>query len=332
MVRKKALAKEALLRGADMKIIRQIEGLGTRMDNLKKLAERRAQRQPLSTTGTSAQTLAPITDEVFDEDQVTEEIINPGPNTRSQQVEPEREKTPPPHQVLEQPEDNLQPPASPAELGTGEIQSPSMTASVERIIRSFKAARSAADRGEKVSMRDEVVEQIIASIRTVGATIGVNPSETNQREKLNQLTKVGKDNSDKLDNHTSQLSTLEAKINSIQASIMKISDNLNQTETAVSKIQETQSNTQGRVSQLEQKVYLIDSNIKAYIGRKLAPIKEKVSNLRVESSPGHGTELTPLLQTKIKSTVEKYCSEAGLTEIRQELRELKDQNTIEERT
>ena len=77
MVRKKALAKEALLRGADMKTIRQIEGLGTRMDNLRKLAERRAQRKPSSTTGTSALPLVLTTDEVFDEGQVREEIIIP---------------------------------------------------------------------------------------------------------------------------------------------------------------------------------------------------------------------------------------------------------------
>jgi len=96
MVRKKTLAKEALLRGADMKIIRQIEGLGTRMDNLKKLAERRAQRKTASITGTSAQTFAPITDEVFDEDQVTEDIITPTTNTHAQQAEPEKEKNPPP--------------------------------------------------------------------------------------------------------------------------------------------------------------------------------------------------------------------------------------------
>ncbi len=96
MVRKKTLAKEALLRGADMKIIRQIEGLGTRMDNLKKLAERRAQRKNAALTGTSAQTFASITDEVFAEDQVTEGITIPTTNTPPQQVEPEREKTPPP--------------------------------------------------------------------------------------------------------------------------------------------------------------------------------------------------------------------------------------------
>ena len=125
---------------------------------------------------------------------------------------------------------------------------------------------------------------------------------------------------------------LEAKINSIQASIRKISDSLNQAETAVSKLQETQVNMQGRVNQLEQKVYLIDSNIKAYIGRKLAPIKEKVSNLRVEGFQDYNADLTPTIQTKIRSTVEKYCSEVGLTQIRQELRELKDHNTIEERT
>ena len=207
-----------------------------------------------------------------------------------------------------------------------------MTASVERIIRSFNAARSAADRGEEVSARDEVVDQIIASIRTAGATIGVDPSEINYREEVNQLLQAGKDTSDKLETHTSQLSVLEAKINSIQASIRKISDSLNQAETAVSKLQETQVNTQGRVNQLEQKVYLIDSNIKAYIGRKLAPIKEKVSNLRVEGFQDYNADLTPTIQTKIRSTVEKYCSEVGLTQIRQELRELKDHNTIEERT
>jgi len=332
MVRKKTLAKEALLRGADMKIIRQIEGLGTRMDNLKKLAERRAQRKNAALTGTSAQTFASITDEVFAEDQVTEGITIPTTNTPPQQVEPEREKTPPPHQVLEQPEDNLQPPGSPTEVGSGEGNSPSMSASVERIISSFNAARRAADEGEMVSERHEVVEQIIASIRTAGASLSTDPLEDSQREELNRITQVGKDNSDKLDNHTSQLSVLEAKVNSIQASITKISECLNKTETAVSRIQETQSSTLGRVSQLEQKVHLIDSNIKTYIGRKLAPIKEKVSNMSLEGFPVSNTELTPTLQTKIRSTVEQYCSEAGLTEIRQELREIKDHNTIEERT
>ena len=332
MVRKKALAKEALLRGADMKIIRQIEGLGTRMDNLRKLAERRALRKPSSTTGTSAQPLAPTTDEVFDEDQVTEGVTIPPPSTSFTQIEPEREKTPPPHQVVEQPQDDLQVPASPAETGTGEIHSPSMTASVERIIRSFNAARSAAEQGEEVNTRDEVVDQIIASIRSAGATIGVDPSESSHREEIKQVIQVAKDNSDKLETHTSQLSALEAKFSSIQASIKKISDSVSQAEAAVSKLKETQINTQGRVSQLEQKVYLIDSNIKTYIGRKLAPIKERVSNLRGDRFQDHNTELTPTIQTKIRSTVEQYCSEVGLTEIRQELRELRDHNTIEERT
>lgn len=47
MARKKNIAKEALLRGADMKVISEIEGLGTRMESLKRLAEIKSNELPL---------------------------------------------------------------------------------------------------------------------------------------------------------------------------------------------------------------------------------------------------------------------------------------------
>ena len=96
MARKKMLAKEALIRGADMKVIRLIEGLGTRMDGLKRLAERREQRSTSTAAGNPTQPIGHIVDEVFQEDQAPGEegiqVVEP-PLT---QVEPEREKNPAP--------------------------------------------------------------------------------------------------------------------------------------------------------------------------------------------------------------------------------------------
>ena len=96
VARKKVLAKEALIRGADMKVIRLIEGLGTRMDGLKRLAERREQRSTSTAAGNPTQPIGHIVDEVFQEDQAPGEeeiqVVEP-PLT---QVEPEREKNPAP--------------------------------------------------------------------------------------------------------------------------------------------------------------------------------------------------------------------------------------------
>ena len=96
MARKKMLAKEALKRGADMKVIRLIEGLGTRMDGLKRLAERREQRSTSTAPGNPTQTIGHIVDEVFQEDPAPgeEEIQVVEPPTT--QVELEREKNPAP--------------------------------------------------------------------------------------------------------------------------------------------------------------------------------------------------------------------------------------------
>ena len=102
MARKKMLAKEALIRAADMKVIRQIEGLGTRMDGLKRLAERREQRSTSTAPGNPTQPISHIVDEVYQEDQAPGDgeiqVVDP-PTT---QVEPEREKSPAPQ--VEEPE------------------------------------------------------------------------------------------------------------------------------------------------------------------------------------------------------------------------------------
>ena len=326
MARKKMLAKEALIRGADMKVIRLIEGLGTRMDGLKRLAERREQRSTSTAAGNPTQPIGHIVDEVFQEDQAPGEegvqVVEP-PLT---QVEPEREKNPAPS-VEEPPPSEIQTPPRRASIG-----SESMTASVEKIIQSFNAARRAAELGEEAPPRGEVVDQIIASIREVGATLGNPTPNTSQSEELAQVTRVGKENSDKLVDHASQLSSMETKCSAIQNTMVRISNSINQIESAVSKLQETQGTSTNRLSQLETKVNLIDSNIKAYIGRKIAPIKEQVSNLRLDNLPTQNTQVTPHLQTTIKTTIEKYCTEVGLAEIRKELDELKEHNTIEERT
>ena len=114
-----------------------------------------------------------------------------------------------------------------------------MTASVEKIIQTFNAARRAADLGEEVAPREEMVEQIIASIREVGATLGNPTLNTTQSEELNQVTRLGKENSDKLVDHASQLSSMETKCNSIQNTMVRISTSINQIESAVSKLQES---------------------------------------------------------------------------------------------
>ena len=326
IARKKVLAKEALIRGADMKVIRLIEGLGTRMDGLKRLAERREQRSTSTAAGNPTQTIGHIVDEVFQEDQAPGDegiqVVEP----LLTQVEPEREKNPAPR--VDKPHQfEIRTPPRISSIG-----SDSMTASVEKIIQSFNAARRAADLGEEAPPREELVEQIIASIREVGATLGNPTLNTTQSEELVQVTRVGKENSDKLVDHASQLSSMETKCNAIQNTMVRISNSINQIESAVSKVQETQGNSTSRLSNLETKVNLIDSNIKAYIGRKIAPIKEQVSNLRLENLPTQNAQVTPHLQTTIKTTIEKYCTEVGLAEIRKELDELREHNTIEERT
>ena len=67
--RRKVIAKEALLRGADMKTIREIEGLGTRLDNLKRLAEKRAERASQEGSGNDPQDRTHVEDEVFADDE-----------------------------------------------------------------------------------------------------------------------------------------------------------------------------------------------------------------------------------------------------------------------
>ena len=108
-----------------------------------------------------------------------------------------------------------------------------------KIIQTFNAARRAADLGEEVAPREEMVEQIIASIREVGATLGNPTLNTTQSEELNQVTRLGKENSDKSVDHASQLSSMETKCNSIQNTMVRISTSINQIESAVSKLQES---------------------------------------------------------------------------------------------
>ena len=68
--RRKVIAKEALLRGADMKIISEIEGLSTRLDNLKRLAEKCTDRPAQEGPVDNAQGRNHVEDEVFADDEI----------------------------------------------------------------------------------------------------------------------------------------------------------------------------------------------------------------------------------------------------------------------
>ena len=91
--RRKVIAKEALLRGADMKIIREIEGLSTRLDNLKRIAEKRAERAEQDGPIGDPQSRDRTEDEVFAEDEVPEEGSISLHVGSSEPIEPEPEKS-----------------------------------------------------------------------------------------------------------------------------------------------------------------------------------------------------------------------------------------------
>ena len=168
--KRKIVAREALLRGAEMRVVREIESLGTRMDNIRKLAEKRHQRQGSSALGNPQPSVTQVEDEVFNEGDGLEGRITHPPLVEMQaQIEPEVEKTPPPRQGTGE----IPTPQTPE---TGNIESESLTASVERIISSFNSARRAAEAGEVTEDRENMIDQIIQSIHEVGNSLAPHTS------------------------------------------------------------------------------------------------------------------------------------------------------------
>jgi len=321
--KRKIVAREALLRGAEMRVVREIESLGTRMDNIRKLAEKRHQRQGSSALGNPQPSVTQVEDEVFNEGDGLEGRITHPPLVEMQaQIEPEVEKTPPPRQGTGE----IPTPQTPE---TGNIESESLTASVERIISSFNSARRAAETGEVTEDRENMIDQIIQSIHEVGNSIAPHTSRGEKQIGSEGVDQRYKSLEDQLGNHSIQLSNIETMYVSIQAKLESMRTNLTEVEGSISQVQISQGVTLSRIDQLESRVGLIDKNIKSYIAKKLAPIKEQLST---QSQETHSSQVTLQLETSIKSRIERYCEELGLQDLRKDVSEIKEQHELGERT
>ena len=89
--KRKIVAREALLRGADMRVVREIEGLGTRMDIIKRLAEKRYQRQGTRALGNLQPSIMQGEDEVFNEEEGLEGRTARSCRTRGRDNPPPRQ-------------------------------------------------------------------------------------------------------------------------------------------------------------------------------------------------------------------------------------------------
>ena len=192
------------------------------------------------------------------------------------QIEPEVEKTPLPRPGTGE----ISTPHSPE---TGNIESESLTASVERIISSFNSARRAAETGEVTEDRENMIDQIIQSIHEVGNSIAPHTSRGENQIGSEGVDKRYKSLEDQLGNHSIQLSNIEIRYVSIQAKLESMRTNLTEVEGSISQVQMTQGVTLSRIDQLESRVGLIDKNIKSYVAKKLAPIKEQLSTQNQET-------------------------------------------------
>ena len=320
--KRKIVAREALLRGAEMRVVREIEGLGTRLDNIRKVAEKRYQRQGTRTLGNPQPSVTQVEDEVFNEGEGLEGRITPPLVGLQGQIEPEIEKTPPPRQRAEE----IPTPHTPE---TGNIESESLTASVERIITSFNSARRAAETGEVTNDREDMIDQIIQSIHEVGSSLQPRISRQESQMDSEGLDQRYKNLEDQLGNHSTQLSNIEMRYISIQAKLESMRTNLTEVEGSISQVQISQGVTLTRLDQLENRVGLIDKNIKSYIAKKLAPIKEQMGKLSPET---HSSQVTLQLETSIQSRVKRYCEELGLQDLRKDVSEIKEQHELGERT
>ena len=324
--RRKVVAREALLRGAELSVVREIEGLGTRMDNLKRLAEKKAQRRGSVPRENFLPQPPQVEDEVFtDREELEYNVLSPTPPqyTPGTQVELDQEINSPFHQTSDEPIAQKTPEPGNAYPGIN-----SMTASVEKIIASFRGARRAAESGELSDDREDMIEQIVSSIQEVGNTL-VTRRDSDNRSKVEGLEIRYKQVEDQLGNHSTKLSNIETLCGSIQDSVERMKINISEIESTVSQVKLSQNGNRDKIEKLESKVGAIDRNIKTYISHKLAPLQDQTHS-RSLTQPT--SQITHQVENTIQSSLEKYCDALGLGEIRKDLSEIKERNMADERT
>ena len=242
--RRKVIAKEALLRGADMRIIREIEGLSTRLDNLKRLAEKRAERSEQEGLIDHPQSKDRTEDEVFAEDEIPEEGSISLRIGNSEPIEPEPEK------------DQADPEGQGERVG--EASRNTRDEAISQIITTIRQASTS------LSIVEEDQRPRALSFSTGNGT------QDKSREQEPRLSGV-----------EGRLSTMERKVNSIAIQVTEIQESIHQVQTTQREAEARLSRVETRIDLIDRNLKSYVHQKIAPVKQKVALLQQDKSSIQV---------------------------------------------------
>ena len=294
--RTKALARDALLRGASMKQSNDIEAINSRLDGIKRLVERKSRNSGANiATRNSGNLIEP-------QDELVDEVFQPTPHPNDKPSESTPNQSP---------------------RNSGEEQG-NLSQSIENISLFIRNARVDVDQLSSPEARERAVSQIISTVRAVGSTSIQRESLLDREQEIRD--KVIKDSIEK---QNSQIQAIETLCKSIQESVHELRTAVTTIETQVKSLESQSNENNEKVSSLETKVNLIDRNTKSYIGKRVSHLKDKVVT---EIKANQGDQVTSEIKSLVAEEINKTTPGKAIQEVRAEIEKIKEHNKYEEQT